>query len=206
MPILVMNCDHWIGFHLVERLLELGYQVHGVAEEEKDDYLTHFFGRNSRFAFVTSTEEIVYDACFMISEMKENQTIQTDQMILIDDRYQFKKVENKHAHIIRPPLLYGEWMPMTKDSVYYADRWINIHSEQFKKDGVYIKNFVDSLLQLMHIKNLPSYLNIYTKLHLKAFDSLHHTIYIRESGNDREKVKKVIAHHEKIMRFKNLKL
>src|SRR5699024_7100614 len=115
MTVLVMNCNHWIGFHLVDRLLEMEYEVNGVLNEEENDDLTLFFGRNSQFSLVSSIENIIYDTCFIIGEIKEDRKVKANQIIVVDEHHQLKATDNPNAHIVRPPLLFGEWMPITKD-------------------------------------------------------------------------------------------
>ena len=194
MTVLVMNCNHWIGFHLVDRLLEMEYEVNGVLNEEENDDLTLFFGRNSQFSLVSSIENIIYDTCFIIGEIKEDRKVKANQIIVVDEHHQLKATDNPNAHIVRPPLLFGEWMPITKDGYHNMDRRINIQSEQFKKDAVYIKNFVEGLLQLMHIKNLPSILHVYPRFHSNSSDPIHHSVYMRKNGNDQGKINEVMAH------------
>jgi|SRR5699024_9761179 len=145
MTTVVINCFHWIGFHFVEKLLEQGVKVIGVHEKQTDQtsFLAMFFARNSSFDFSNVAPK------------------EAERVIVIGDTHIIPK--SKHVmqcmhggtsveqHIkgrlyVNMPLLFGEWMPMDQTGMYFGQRHIPYHSEEFHDDAVYVKDFVNDCL------------------------------------------------------------
>jgi len=201
MSLLVINCNHWIGFHLVNSLLELEYAVDGVINEEEDNDLSMFFGRNSLFSFVSSKQNMAYDACFIIGEKTWEKEIPSERVFFINPDHPIDDTDLENATVITTPLLFGEWMPMNKHGLYQDDEWVSFKSERFLEDGVYIKNFINSLLQLIKVEKLPSRITIYSKNKRNETSTLENTVFIRDNGNIEEKVNQIITHYKKYRTF-----
>lgn len=195
MSLLVLNCNHWIGFHLIQALLDLEYSIDGVFHEKYDD-LTLFFGRNSRFNLVSSVPNKKYRACFLIGEHEEMDHIQAEKAFIVDVNHSADAADMEHLHVVKTPLLYGEWMPMNERGFYLDGEWISFRSDRFKDEAVYIKNFIECLLQFLRVDKLqlPASIQICSK---HAIGPAENAVYVRENENKTEKVRDVIKHYEK---------
>ncbi len=69
MDFLIANCYDWIGFHIVNKLLENGYDVDGYDHSSEDDHhLSMFLGRNSSFTFVKDITAKNYRTSIILDE------------------------------------------------------------------------------------------------------------------------------------------
>lgn len=106
MKILVKNCFHWIGFHLVSHLLEEGIAIDGIDQlnTNKKQFLNMFFGRNDRFNLLENDtcHDNPYDLIIKIDNESENTAI------LFERRCQTGVHKQSVIHL---PVVIGEWMP-----------------------------------------------------------------------------------------------
>lgn len=200
MSLLVFNCNHWIAFHLIQALLEEEYMVDGILDDNEDDDLTLFFGRNSRFSLAASAFKKKYETCFIIGKAGNIKDIQAKKIFIVDPDDSIAYPAEQHVHIIKTPLLYGEWMSMTDTGFYQRGEWLPFHSERFQKEAVYIENFVACLLQMMQMDSLPASIHVFSKNEKKTEEN---ALYIYSSGNNTEKLKQVRLHYEKQKRNEN---
>jgi len=194
MSLLIMNYNHWIGYHLVTTLLDEDCPVDGMVDKEKCD-LSMFFGRNSLFSFVEKDQLKLYDTCFVIGENQYKDTTLAKRTFIINPK---APVESNDGEVIeiQSPLLFGEWMPMDENGIYRDKEYISFQSERFKTEAIYIKHFIDGLLQLMKITDLPKTVTLYSKNHRTREERFGNIIYIRANDN-LDKVKDLITHYKK---------
>lgn len=203
MTICVTNCLHWIGFHIVNRLLEDGYQVDGITgmDSDREEELSLMLGRNSLFSLYETENQIKdksYTGLVLVDEAKRN-FIQSEKTFTIG-----KNRRNETGLInIELPLLFGEWMPMDAHGVYANNQYVKFDSNKFRNDAIYIDDFIDCFMQWIKIPDLPKTIALTKdKKLIKDQQSLGIQMYIREDRPKDEQVSKVIQHYEKLQRFK----
>ncbi|MGJ9459371.1 hypothetical protein [Oceanobacillus sp. CF4.6] len=203
MPVLVVNCDDWLGYHIVNKLLEQGYKVDGIVHadrnDEPDEDLTMFFGRNSSFSMIPADKEKKYNIGIIAGDYdgKINQKIEKLIVINPDKKEQRSMVNyTTSCTMIKAPLLFGEWMPMNEKGVFHKNEFIPFTSGKFKESSLYVQDFTKGLLQWMKVPNLPSELHIYSSNHKKEVNTkLDKNIYLRDNISNRDHVKTVIEHY-----------
>ncbi|SFA82346.1 hypothetical protein SAMN04488072_102127 [Lentibacillus halodurans] len=186
MVVLVENCFHWIGFHIVNHLLENGYNVDGTDKlnTDKKEHLSMFVGRHELFRHISPLEKRnAYDAFLRIDD---------DEL----------KLEKNHPVIIKLPIIFGEWMPMSQEGMYVQHDFIRFDSEQFLSEAVYVKNVLKSLQQWIHSSDLPSVLEV-KSFHDRRTDNvkLENAIYIRNNRPIAESINIVKDHYEMYKKF-----
>lgn len=157
MTILVGNCFHWVGFHLVSQLLERGYKVDGIGKvfDHKTEHLSMFLGRNSSFSLIT---EIVESKSYrLIMTVNENQLFHKKKiypMIIIrtDGKINNQEIQS----VVDAPMLYGKWMPMTDTGIYHRDTFVPFLSDTFINQAVCVEKYIDNLLNLIVEENFTS--------------------------------------------------
>lgn len=182
MTFLVENCFHWIGFHVVNLLLEDGYEVIGadVINTSKKEHLEMFVGRNDGFTHITEkSDHILYDAVIRIGDNE-------------------LEIHKGQTSTIKLPLLFGEWMPMNVDGFYSGDTFISFESNYFLTEGVYIEDFLKILMQCIQSSQLPSVLKVRSANKGKDTEvKLENSIYIRDNVPIQNNAKVVVNHFKK---------
>ncbi|MCT2535640.1 hypothetical protein NC661_06800 [Aquibacillus koreensis] len=200
----IVGCNHWIGYHLANKLLDEGSSVIGLdsdkAQEQQD--LVLFFGRNSAFEHVQSVTELY-------KQHKKEKFEAIFQLFQVDNKKQFEKFDAKkwfqlqiedsidQAKQVELPLLYGEWMPREKDGFYKSETFYSFSSKEFQRDGVYIGDFVEALIQLSksnHAQETISFKPLRKDVQPNREEK--NTIYIRESLPLEQRFKKLQQHYK----------
>lgn len=195
MAILVADCNSWIGYHVVNELLENDYKVHGINSERGNDTLSMFFGRHSLFTFVNAGERKVYDAAIIIGDGTEIGEIETSRFVILSNSNR-KLPEYKNKIIIKTPLLFGEWMPMNEKGFNRNNELIAFDSDLFHAEAVYIKDFTKGLIQWLQTPSLPRVLEVKSaKEKEKKNLKLENSVYIRDNVPISEKLKLVQDHY-----------
>lgn len=184
MLFLVENCFQWMGFHLVNCLLENGYKVDGVDDlsSDKKDHLSMYIGRNASFQHLSSLKRGTnYDSSINI----------TDNEIVLT-------MEQNTSHRINLPILFGEWMPMKRDGMYHRNTFISFDSDIFLNEAIYIGDFMKSLIQWVKSSQLPEILEV-KSINNKQNEEikLENSVYIRNNITIEENLKMVRKHYEK---------
>lgn len=198
MTICVTNCLHWIGFHVVNRLLEDGYPVDGIAnmESEREEDLFLLLGRNSLFSLYSNEDQI--------KEKKYTDVILADGSK--QRSIQLKKTFNLGTNRTEPPiinvelpLLFGEWMPMDENGVYVSDQYIQFDSDQFQDNAIYIDDFVDCLMQWMKAPDLPQVISLTKDKTLQVEENqFEKQMYMRENRLIDDQITNLKKHYERI--------
>ncbi|MBP1969030.1 hypothetical protein J2Z83_001133 [Virgibacillus natechei] len=188
MTILVDNCNHWIGFHIVNDLLLANYTVNGIGDENKN--LSMFLGRNSSFEFVGPDVKKNYDTAISIGNQLAS--IQSDRTLIINAIHEQKDNEVT----IKAPLLFGEWMPMDEHGLYRNNERITFDSNYFKTEAIYIKDFTNGLLQWLKAEYLPSSMDVESvRNKVKKNVKLESSIYISDNRPIEENLENVLEHY-----------
>ncbi|SDQ88365.1 hypothetical protein [Virgibacillus salinus] len=184
MLFLVENCFQWVGFHIVNCLLENGYKVDGIDDlsSDKKKHLSMFVGRNSSFQHIFSYKrDATYDSSIKITENQLDLTLQQNT-----------------SHLIKLPILFGEWMPMKINGMYHNNSFIPFDSDIFLNEAIYIGDFMKSLTQWIKSSQLPEILEVKSINNKQSEEiKLENSVYIRNNRTIEENLKMVIKHYEK---------
>ncbi|AVQ98644.1 hypothetical protein OBCHQ24_06340 [Oceanobacillus iheyensis] len=194
MTYLVSPSNHWLGYHMVEHLLELGFEVHGQENEQDSDELTLFFGRNSSYG--PFNPEKKYKIAYILGDYNDKLTANTvHTYVLCKDS---SKNQGKRHTCIHVPILFGEWMQMDKDGMYWNNSYVRFDSILFQKESIYIKDFIGELVD-WNTKGIASREDLY----VRSFRSeenpklkLENSIYLRDNIPIEQKVEKVLQHYQ----------
>ncbi|SET14986.1 hypothetical protein SAMN05216389_10655 [Oceanobacillus limi] len=195
MSFLVVNCFHWIGYHLVNYLLDNGNKVDGLdkLDTTKKDNLSMFIGRNSQFTFVEEQALANYETAIVIGDTSLISNISASRILLIGDSNYHSSSNNIVQ--INTPILIGEWMPMTEDGCYYKDQFISFESNRFLTEAVYIEDFLTAMLQWVESSNLPSQIDVFARKKTnKESLKLENCLYIRDNVSIEDRLNKLKEH------------
>ncbi|TFJ93598.1 hypothetical protein [Lentibacillus salicampi] len=186
MVVFVENCFHWIGFHIMNDLLDNGFQVDGMdsLDTDKKEHLSMFVGRNQLFRHVSASERNnAYDISLKIED---------DALIL----------EKENLVTIHLPLVFGEWMPMNQEGVYDQDDFIPFDSERFLTEAVYVGDVLKSLQQWFATSDLPPILEV-RSFHERQTGQrkLENAVYIRNNRPIQEEINRVKKHYNTYQKF-----
>ncbi|MFC3040588.1 hypothetical protein ACFOGI_10055 [Virgibacillus xinjiangensis] len=193
MNILVSNCNHWIGWHVVEDLLYQNCHVHAMIDKGVREDLLLFFGRNSNLTVLDDETALSanYEAMIAINEVPGFQVNHYDRCLYIGH----KAVNNsENITTIHPPLLFGEWMPMNEDGIYAEKEFIRFDSKKFSQEAMYIKDFTRALIQWVRAGILPSIIDAKgpaDKMDMKRKDS----VLIMGGGRVQQRVEALQEHY-----------
>jgi hypothetical protein len=201
MHVLVMNCFHWIGYHIADQLLVNSYKVDGIAGEpaNQKDHLSMFLGRNSAFQLKTAAaSETSYDAVITMGECVPSD-VRANRCLCINgtDCGQSGLAET----VIHTPLLFGEWMPMNEEGLYMEEQFIRFDSKCFQTEAIYIEDFTRGILQWLQVNELPNVLDVKQETAGSKAVKLENTIYLR---NNRAKEINMTRLQDHYRRFQNL--
>lgn len=186
MSILVVNCGHWIGYHIVDDLLESDFQVDGISISPNTEDLLMFFERNSSFTLTEDPEEKQYDTSIIVGNHGEEYNINAKRIFGI----QHKSDKLSKFVSIHTPFLFGEWMPMDENGCYRNKEYISFESDWFKENAIYIKDFTKVLIQLVETTTVPR------NIDLKHGKSSGMGIYVTKQENIENKIEQVRKHYK----------
>ncbi|MUK90588.1 hypothetical protein GMD78_19715 [Ornithinibacillus sp. L9] len=202
MSILIANCFHWVGFHLLNELLDRGIEVAGIdaLDTDRKEHLSMFIGRNSSFSFIDNSEASNYETFIIIDNSDDIPSNFTSRKIKIGFGESREEKENiVHVHA---PILYGEWMPMNEKGCLHQERFIDFDSEEFQSEAIYIGDFVKAFIQWLKVDNLPGHIEVRTKKNNEDQAlKLENSIYIRDNVPKEENLKRVLAHYRRYKEF-----
>ncbi|AIF45221.1 hypothetical protein [Virgibacillus sp. SK37] len=201
---LVASCNDWIGFHLVDDMLDHGYKVNGIEDSAKEDMLTMFFGRNSSFQIVNSETKEYYEHAILTNGNKKLSEVNAEHILVINPGE--NRSRGSKETFIFAPLLYGEWMPMNKQGIIHGKEVIPFDSKRFQQDAIYIKEFTKLLIQCMKVKELSPNLYVKTKeMTKREKEKLENSIYIRDNIPKKKRIEQVMKHYEQFKSMYNSK-
>lgn len=199
MEILIMNYNDWIGFHLVEAFLNEGYTVHGVKGKDSNENLEDFLARNSNFHVQRKLEKKTYSFIICPGDSEQLAKRDAEQLILINSP---NIKQDDGILLINIPLLYGEWMPMDEEGFYVNGHKIEFGSEIFKKEAIYIGDFITLFLQwLRKTTNLEEIRMKLGKNKDNQAVKLEKTFFVDENVPIGDELEKVITHYKKYQQF-----
>ncbi|WP_139344966.1 hypothetical protein [Virgibacillus pantothenticus] len=187
---LVANCNHWIGFHIVNGLLEQGLEVEGLVNDKKDDGLTLFFGRNSNFSFFIDKKNNPYDQIIRVGTMNINANLSSGLFMTLAHPSTVNHLTSSNELYIELPLLFGEWMPMTESGMYFQGEFISFSSDNFNQHATYIQDFVARFINWLSTTDLHHINRTVKKINLDKF------VGIQDNRPKEDKVKQVIQHYQ----------
>jgi|SRR5690625_364803 len=191
MTYLINDCNHWISYHLIEELLNSGKKVEGLKNEEKDDHLLMFFGRNSNFTVAHDYKTKHYHAVISLQYPLTN--VKTEKTHIVNPINGHNKVEGESY--IHAPLLFGEWMPMDEKGMYINNKFIPFNSESFLTKSIYIKDFTKVFVQWMQKENKNQELQIISKNDKSKRVKLENSLYLSDNEPIEKQLSQVIEHY-----------
>ncbi|WP_330948531.1 hypothetical protein [Virgibacillus sp. MG-45] len=197
MTTLVMNCFHWIGYHIVDHLLQQGEKVYGCDHVDTDqkDHLSMFFGRNDQFTFCKTIDEKRYDDIFIIEQQNEHPLPSSHRAVRIGTR-EMKQLDDQMIDI-HIPYLVGEWMPMANDGVRIGGEWIPFESNLFIQEAIYVKDFIPIMLQWKNHTFLEPALTVRSQHSKDQNKKLENSISIRDNRPNNTIVRILKEHYER---------
>ncbi|MBM7554044.1 hypothetical protein [Thalassobacillus pellis] len=153
MAYVIDSCFHWIGYHMVQHLLNKGFEVIGVdaLEDEKKEALYMFVGRNSCFQHFHTLGEIErysdrgqIDGIIGVTEGNLHD-YPYGQIKIADSIHELQ--ESKDIENIRVPLSYGEWMPRDETYGFPGDHQIVMEDLVESESACYIEDFIKEILE-----------------------------------------------------------
>ncbi|BAC13158.1 hypothetical protein [Oceanobacillus iheyensis HTE831] len=199
MRVLVVNCNSWVGYHIVDALLMEEFLVDGVVDNDEPGSLEMFFGRNSLFEEVTLQTTKSYDIGIITDDfitelelpkgVKRWITISTNR----DKRIQSRSVT---MTCIYPSLLIGEWMNMNKQGIYRYDEFIRFDSDYFKEQAIYITDFVNALLKWIQLEKLPASFQVFPKQENISNKKVEKMVFLRKNRSIDTIIQLLKKHYE----------
>ncbi|UFU00557.1 hypothetical protein KO561_06340 [Radiobacillus kanasensis] len=184
--IVINNCFHWIGYHLLQKFLEGGYEVMGCdpITSEKREHLSMFVGRNSHFEWM----ETLPDA-----RKKESDIIYID----VQPHVLFIQLEDNQTHTISTPMLFGEFMDREDDGFEYKDTFISFESKKFNEEAVWIEDFVDILFSLFKENQLNKDWKVKSlSKSMREEEDGDEVIYVRQTDTVSNRLQLIDEHYQ----------
>lgn len=159
MSILVINCFHWLGFHIISHLLETGEAVDGLHIPSRDsrEHLADFVGRNSQFQLLEQAPKQEYENIIIIGEYPSIDQLKAKRLIMVngETRSNIHSLITVHANI-----LFGEWMPMDLQGIYIGEKYVSFESDEFLREAIYVEDFVQILMTILQSSHLADHIYI----------------------------------------------
>lgn len=194
MCIKVENCFHWIGFHLINRLLEEGIPVIGIDQVDtpKKEYLSMYVARNDSFSLHDKEpDEKNFDLAFEVCDLYEDGD-RKHVITLLKSSVSRKDTE----HIIYPPKLIGEWMP-SKEIISFKNEKTKLQT------AACIENFISAIYQWIEIDTLiPSKFNVVSSKDRNISSvKLESYVYLRDNRSIQKYFDTVLDHYHRLQAF-----
>lgn len=202
MSILVKDCFHWIGFHIVDQLLTDGYKVKGIqtAFSEKTAHLSMFFDRHSHFSLIEDGAACEADTALLINQHTTD-GINASRIMMIDEHVDIETLTASQI-AIQQPLLFGEWMPIYEGGCYYLNDHISFDSFRFRKQAIYIRDFTKVIVDLLKQNNLPNVINMQADKSDSTLGlTLDNTYHIQDNTPIENKLQDVLKHHKQFKHY-----
>lgn len=198
MRLLIVNCNSWVGYHIVDALLMEGFLVDGVIDQHEPGDLEMFFGRNSLYEEVTLQTKKEYDIGIIIDDFITELPKGVKHWITIstihDER--IESATRTTMTSIYPSLLVGEWMKMNDKGIYRNDEFIRFESRYFKEQAIYIIDFVNALLHWIQMDTLPSYFQVFPKQENISNKKVEKKIFLRKNRSIDTIIQLLKKHYE----------
>src|SRR5690625_5291106 len=202
MSILVKDCFHWIGFHIVDQLLIDGYEVKGIqtSSSKKTAHLSMFFDRHSHFSLIEDETACETDTALLINQHTTD-GINASRFMMIGEHVDIEALTADQI-AIQQPLLFGEWMPIYEDGCYYLNDHIPFDSPRFHEQAIYIHDFTKMIVALLKQDNLPNVINMQTVKNDSILGlTLDNTYHIQDNTPIENKLQDVLKHHKQFKHY-----
>ncbi|MDY0407878.1 hypothetical protein ACFFIS_12580 [Virgibacillus soli] len=200
MATLVVNCFHWIGFHIVNAFLQENEKVIGYdqIDVESKQFLSMYFGRNDKFKLIQTIKEEQFENIIIVGEpnidirrlkVKNICVIQTEEKQI----NQLQDVINLNI-----PYLIGEWMPLKKDGIFIDGKLYQYDNELLSHEAIYMKDVATMLFHWMKNPLVPATLSIKKgKYSEQCNKKLENSIFIRDNRPNKESVLTLREHYDR---------
>lgn len=181
MSFVVINCFHWIGYHIVEALIEEGEDVYGIEKPGVNNQtnLEMYVGRNSLFHH----------------KMKRTENDSGPFIIVEDEHIIYQHNKEGCEQIITTFFVFGEWMPMNTHGMYQKDNYIRFASNEFKRNAIHINIFIEYLLQWIKNFHVNDRLSIRRTENNEYHCMIHkETVYLYDFIPLEKRIQKLVGH------------
>lgn len=193
MIVKVVNCFHWIGYHLTNHLLEQGDEVHGVdkIDTDKKELFSLFVGRNNRFTLCNKNKnQQKNDVTIEINSQLSHQ--QNATVIIL------KKMRRTNSHAetssIKVSIVIGEWMP--KDEIERLTN--NLQTDAFLNKAIRIKDLLAVCYQWLKKETfMPQTIQLLPRENndIPNASFLENDVYLRDNTSIQNYAKEVLKHY-----------
>ncbi|WP_117170877.1 hypothetical protein [Paraliobacillus sediminis] len=203
---LVIGCFNWVGYHLTDALLVNGDKVVGIdyLDHTKKEELVLNIGRNSNFTFYETIDNSKLKRLDPKAIFVFDSTIDFNYKEFSNVRC-FTCMHEKRARNniieITLPFLYGEWMERMEMGYHQDQAFIRFDSQLFSEDAVYVKDFVQALIQLVDASLLPDSIRYYTPEQAMKKSINKRELIILPSMSNEKRFKKVEVFYRKNSEF-----
>lgn len=193
MYIIVGNCFHWIGFHLINRFLEEGFSVIGKdhVDTPKKEFLSMFVARNDSFSLnpinKKEKDHLTIEVCDTDYENKRENILK-----IIKTGTNHENTE----HIVYAPYLIGEWMPAEEIKM-------NEIQKEKLQGAARIEDFVSAIYQWVNINTyLPSTFRVISRREKNISNALlENFVYLRDNRSIQNDFNRVLEHYQRFQTF-----
>lgn len=201
MRILITNWTNWLGFHFINELLEEGYTVHALItdSEQRTNHFAEFFIRNSSFCFVENGNLSTYDEAIVIGNFPIKNILGRRIWHI---NCTLSKYNGKCIFVFTP-ILFGEWMPLNEEGIFFQGKLIPFTSEYFRNETIYIKDFMKIFKQWLKSVLVPHRILLCTnqkKCGRETF-MLENIIYLRDNRPKCKPIETIKRHYKRYKRM-----
>jgi len=199
--ILIVNWTNWLGYHFINELLEADYTVHALITdpEERTNRFAQFFTRNSSFSFVDKDNLLTYSDTVVIGNFPIK-SVSSKRTWHINCTF---RENNGQCVFVFTPILYGEWMSLNEEGIFFQDNFISFASKKFHNETIYIKDFLKIFQQWLKSTLIPHkiVLCVNRKLFNREIFMLENIVYFRDNRPKYKHIETVKKHYKKYKRL-----
>lgn len=197
MHILIENCFHWAGFHLINQFLEEGILVKGVDQVNtpKKEHLSMYVSRNDSFTlYDIKPDEKDWHCAIKVGDCSVGELQEQSITLSI-----LSGVHKANECIIRIPHLIGEWMPY--------EQMVSLKNDEVKlQSAISIKDLTHAIHQWIDIETLlPATINVVSarKKDISTISSveLESLVYLRDNRSILTCFEEIMDHYQKFQVF-----
>ncbi|GGP14413.1 NAD(P)-dependent oxidoreductase [Oceanobacillus neutriphilus] len=200
MRILVTPHNHWVGYHVVTRLLDKGCQIEGIRDPRIDTGLEDFFGRNSNFQEIDQAASH-YDLAIVIDDSETKNIKESAEKIFhIQTDTSLKIVpDNMNTSVISVPYLIGEGMEINETGLVMDGRLIPYTDKDWENNAIYITDFLNVLIQWIKMTHLPKLIEVTSVNNNLTNTKVEKKQVLLENRNINEAIKTIKAFNKRFL-------
>lgn len=195
------NWTNWFGYHFINKLLQENYQVDGLIfnTEDKFNHFSAFFARNSLFTFVEEKDLSNYTEIIRLGDSKLNLNPSRRSWHINCNL----SCNNRECIFVSTPILFGEWMPLSKRGIYHNGQEILFTSHKFMSESLYIDDFLNIFLQWLNSTLTPQSIYLKSRDQIKGniIKSLENVVCFRDNRPKHNYINQLREHYKDHKQF-----